>query len=63
MKIEKNYGSLCSYLDCLQLVFQVGYSVRVQPGKNCSGIIRLGLKQKLTDGEIKSENIALRRLR
>ena len=39
------------------MVFQVGYSVRVQPGKNCSGIIRLGLK--LTDGEIKSENIAL----
>ena len=42
------------------MVFQVGYSVRVQPGKNCSGIIRLGLKtKKLTDGEIKSENIAL----
>ena len=40
--------------------FRLDIQSEYSQGKNCSGIIRLGLKQKkLTDGEIKSENIAL----
>ena len=59
MKIEKNYGSACSYLGLLQLVFRVGYSVEVQPGKIALGIIRLGLKQKTDRWEKSNQRILL----
>ncbi len=62
MKIEKkkSYGLFCLHLGYSPFVFQVGFSDRVRPEKNCSGIIRSGAKQKeLKEGEIKAENIAL----
>lgn len=46
MKIEKKLWITLFVFGCLPSVFQVGFSARVRPGKNCSGIIRSSAKQK-----------------
>ena len=60
MKIEKKLWITLFVFGLFAIGFSGWIFSQSTARENCSGIIRLGLKQKkLTDGEIKSENIAL----